>query len=123
MNEDVQQSIEVTDQRNLFRHFHRMYLKLFMEDIFQAGIGKRVIQNARFYFGKIKYISNQMKEQIAILIDYFDKFFFFFFIGSATGVTVMGLEKIDFMYYTKRFSILALIGYCCGAGVYMLLFA
>ena len=44
-------------------------------------------------------------------------------IGSATGVTVMGLEKIDFMYYTKRFSILALIGYCCGAGVYMLLFA
>lgn len=44
-------------------------------------------------------------------------------IGSATGVTVMGLEKIDFMYYTKRFSLLALIGYCCGAGVYMLLFA
>lgn len=44
-------------------------------------------------------------------------------IGSATGVTVMGIEKIDFMYYTKRFSILALIGYCCGAGVYMWLFA
>lgn len=44
-------------------------------------------------------------------------------IGSATGVTVMGLEKIEFMYYTKRFSILALIGYLCGAGVYMLLFA
>ena len=44
-------------------------------------------------------------------------------IGSATGVTVMGLEKIDFMYYTKRFSLLALIGYFCGAGVYMLLFA
>ena len=44
-------------------------------------------------------------------------------IGSATGVTVMGLEKIDFMYYTKRFSILALIGYICGAAVYMLLFA
>lgn len=44
-------------------------------------------------------------------------------IGSATGVTVMGLEKIDFMYYTKRFSLLALIGYCSGAGVYMLLFA
>ncbi len=44
-------------------------------------------------------------------------------IGSATGVTVMGLEKIDFMYYTKRFTVLALIGYVCGAGVYMLLFA
>lgn len=46
-----------------------------------------------------------------------------FIIGSATGVTVMGLEKIDFMYYTKRFSLLALLGYCSGAGVYMLLFA
>lgn len=44
-------------------------------------------------------------------------------IGSATGVTVMGLEKIEFMYYTKRFSILALLGYVSGAGVYMLLFA
>lgn len=43
-------------------------------------------------------------------------------IGSATGVTVMGLEKIEFMYYTKRFSILALIGYLCGAGTYMLFF-
>jgi Na+/H+ antiporter NhaD/arsenite permease-like protein len=44
-----------------------------------------------------------------------------FIIGSATGVTVMGVEKIDFMYYTKRFTLLALIGYCCGAGVYLLL--
>ncbi|MDH6305871.1 Na+/H+ antiporter NhaD/arsenite permease-like protein [Parabacteroides sp. PF5-5] len=44
-------------------------------------------------------------------------------IGSATGVTVMGMEKIDFMYYTKRFTILALAGYICGAGAYMLLFA
>ncbi len=44
-------------------------------------------------------------------------------IGSATGVTVMGLEKIDFMYYLKRFSILALLGYLAGAGVYLLLFA
>lgn len=44
-----------------------------------------------------------------------------FIIGSATGVTVMGLEKISFMYYMKRFTILALTGYICGAGVYMLM--
>ena len=43
-------------------------------------------------------------------------------IGSATGVTVMGLEKIDFMYYTKRFTLLALLGYLSGAGLYMALF-
>lgn len=44
-------------------------------------------------------------------------------IGSATGVTVMGMEKINFMYYLKRFTPLALLGYLCGAGVYLLLFA
>ena len=43
-------------------------------------------------------------------------------IGSATGVTVMGLEKIGFMYYLKRFSLLSFLGYIAGAGLYMLLF-
>lgn len=42
-------------------------------------------------------------------------------IGSATGVTVMGMEKISFMYYLKRFSLIALAGYLAGAGVYLLL--
>ncbi|MEG2605898.1 MAG: sodium:proton antiporter NhaD [Mucinivorans sp.] len=42
-------------------------------------------------------------------------------IGSATGVTVMGMEKISFMYYLKRFSLIALIGYLAGAGVFLLI--
>lgn len=42
-------------------------------------------------------------------------------IGSATGVTIMGLEKIPFMYYLKRFSLLALAGYVSGCLVYLLL--
>lgn len=42
-------------------------------------------------------------------------------IGSATGVTVMGMEKISFMYYFKRFSLIALAGYVAGAGVYLLM--
>ena len=42
-------------------------------------------------------------------------------IGSATGVTVMGLEKISFGYYLKRFSLLALAGYIVGAIVYQLI--
>ena len=42
-------------------------------------------------------------------------------IGSASGVTVMGLEKISFGYYLKRFSLLALVSYFAGAGVYLLL--
>ena len=42
-------------------------------------------------------------------------------IGSASGVAVMGIEKIDFIWYFKRIGPLALIGYLAGAGVYILL--
>lgn len=42
-------------------------------------------------------------------------------IGSAAGVAVMGLEKIDFFWYLKKISFPALLGYLGGAGVYMLL--
>jgi NhaD family Na+/H+ antiporter len=40
-------------------------------------------------------------------------------IGSAAGVAVMGMEKIDFIWYLKKISWLALIGYIAGALVYM----
>lgn len=43
-------------------------------------------------------------------------------IGSAAGVAVMGMEKIDFMWYVKRISLLALVGYLAGAGAYLLLY-
>ncbi|HEV7350693.1 sodium:proton antiporter NhaD [Telluribacter sp.] len=43
-------------------------------------------------------------------------------IGSAAGVAVMGIEKLDFIWYIKRISLLALIGYLAGAGVYLLMF-
>ncbi len=41
-------------------------------------------------------------------------------IGSAAGVAAMGLEKIDFIWYLKKISLLALLGYFSGAGVYYL---
>ncbi len=41
-------------------------------------------------------------------------------IGSAAGVAVMGLEKIDFFWYLKRISWIALIGYLVGALVFVL---
>ena len=44
-------------------------------------------------------------------------------IGSAAGVAVMGLERIDFIWYLKKISLLALAGYFAGAGVYLLMFA
>ena len=40
-------------------------------------------------------------------------------IGSAAGVAAMGIEKIDFIWYMKRFSLLAIGGYLAGALVYI----
>jgi Na+/H+ antiporter NhaD/arsenite permease-like protein len=40
-------------------------------------------------------------------------------IGSASGVAVMGMEKIDFIWYLKRISLIAFIGYLSGAIAYL----
>jgi Na+/H+ antiporter NhaD/arsenite permease-like protein len=40
-------------------------------------------------------------------------------IGSAAGVAAMGLEKIDFIWYVKKISGLALLGYLAGAIFYI----
>ena len=42
-------------------------------------------------------------------------------IGSAAGVAVMGMEKIDFIWYLKKITPYALLGYLAGAGCYVLL--
>jgi Na+/H+ antiporter NhaD/arsenite permease-like protein len=44
-------------------------------------------------------------------------------IGSAAGVAAMGIEKIDFVWYLKKISGLAFIGYIAGALVYIAQFA
>ena len=41
-------------------------------------------------------------------------------IGSAAGVAVMGIEHIDFMWYLKKISWLALIGFAAGILVFLL---
>ena len=42
-------------------------------------------------------------------------------IGSAAGVAVMGILKIDFIWYIKNISLLALMGYLAGAATYILM--
>lgn len=43
-----------------------------------------------------------------------------FIIGSAAGVVVMGLERMNFVWYMKKISLIALAGYLGGAAVYVL---
>jgi Na+/H+ antiporter NhaD/arsenite permease-like protein len=40
-------------------------------------------------------------------------------IGSASGVALMGLEKVDFLWYAKKVSIGAAIGYFAGIATYL----
>jgi NhaD family Na+/H+ antiporter len=42
-------------------------------------------------------------------------------IGSAAGVVVMGMEKIEFFWYVKRISFTALLGYFAGVFIYLLM--
>ncbi|MDP2144781.1 MAG: sodium:proton antiporter NhaD [Gallionella sp.] len=42
-------------------------------------------------------------------------------IGSAAGVAAMGLEKIEFFWYVKKISLLAILGYVAGAATYVFL--
>ncbi len=41
-------------------------------------------------------------------------------IGSAAGVAVMGIEKIDFIWYLKKITWLALVGFIAGIAVFLL---
>lgn len=43
-------------------------------------------------------------------------------IGSAAGVAVMGIEKIDFMWYLKNISFYAIVGYLSGFIAFWLMF-
>jgi Na+/H+ antiporter NhaD/arsenite permease-like protein len=42
-------------------------------------------------------------------------------IGSAAGVAAMGMEKIDFIWYVKKISFVAMLGYFGGAAAYLLI--
>lgn len=41
-------------------------------------------------------------------------------IGSASGVALMGLEKVDFLWYAKKVSVGAAVGYFAGIATYLL---
>ena len=42
-------------------------------------------------------------------------------IGSAAGVVVMGIEKMNFMWYFKNISLIAMLGYLGGMGTLILM--
>jgi Na+/H+ antiporter NhaD/arsenite permease-like protein len=41
-------------------------------------------------------------------------------IGSAAGVAIMGIEKVNFFWYLKKISWLAMVGFAAGILLYIL---
>jgi hypothetical protein len=44
-------------------------------------------------------------------------------IGLASGVALMGFEKVDFLWYAKKVSLGAAVGYFVGVGTYLTQYA
>jgi Na+/H+ antiporter NhaD/arsenite permease-like protein len=44
-------------------------------------------------------------------------------IGSSSGVALMGLEKVDFVWYAKKVSVGATVGYFAGIATYLAQYA
>jgi Na+/H+ antiporter NhaD/arsenite permease-like protein len=90
--------------------------------IILLGGASAVIDNVPLVAASIGMFPNQMDDPIWHFIAYAaGTGGSMLIIGSAAGVVAMGMEKIDFFWYLKKFSLLALSGYIAGAIAFMLI--
>jgi len=85
------------------------------------GIGSAVIDNVPLVAASLGMFTEALDDQLWHFIAYSaGTGGSMLIIGSAAGVVAMGMEKIDFFWYLKKISWLALIGFLAGAAVFML---
>jgi len=86
------------------------------------GVGSAIIDNVPLVAASIGMFQNAPGSTIWYFIAYAaGTGGSMLIIGSAAGVVAMGMEKISFFWYLKNISLLALIGYLAGTGVFLLL--
>lgn len=86
------------------------------------GIGSAVIDNVPLVAASLGMFSEPMDNQLWHFIAFSaGTGGSMLIIGSAAGVVAMGMEKIDFFWYLKKISWLALIGFLAGSGAFMLM--
>lgn len=86
------------------------------------GVGSAIIDNVPLVAASMGMFQEPMDSGIWHLIAYAaGTGGSMLIIGSAAGVVAMGMEKISFFWYLKNISLLALVGYLAGAGVFFLL--
>jgi len=90
--------------------------------ILLLGVGSAVIDNVPLVAASLGMFSEPMNDQLWHFIAYSaGTGGSMLIIGSAAGVVAMGMEKIDFFWYLKKISWLALIGFVSGSICYMLM--
>jgi Na+/H+ antiporter NhaD/arsenite permease-like protein len=86
------------------------------------GVGSAVIDNVPLVAASMGMFQDQMDAPIWHFIAYAaGTGGSMLIIGSAAGVVAMGMEKISFFWYLKNISLLALLGYVSGIGVFLLM--
>ncbi len=86
------------------------------------GVGSAIIDNVPLVAASIGMFSEGMDNPLWHFIAYSaGTGGSMLIIGSAAGVVAMGMEKIDFFWYLKNISWLALVGFLSGAGAFILL--
>ncbi len=85
------------------------------------GVGSAVIDNVPLVAASLGMFSEGLDDQLWHFIAYSaGTGGSMLIIGSAAGVVAMGMEKIDFFWYIKKISWLALVGFLAGALVFLI---
>ena len=88
--------------------------------ILLLGVGSAVIDNVPLVAASLGMFSEPMDNELWHFVAYSaGTGGSMLIIGSAAGVVAMGMEKIDFFWYLKKISWLALIGFLAGAVTFM----
>jgi Na+/H+ antiporter NhaD/arsenite permease-like protein len=87
--------------------------------ILLLGVGSAVIDNVPLVAASLGMFSEPIDDQLWHFIAYSaGTGGSMLIIGSAAGVVAMGMERIDFFWYLRKISWLALIGFLAGALVF-----
>ncbi|WP_298530646.1 sodium:proton antiporter NhaD [uncultured Algibacter sp.] len=86
------------------------------------GVGSAVIDNVPLVAASLGMFSAALDDQLWHFIAFSaGTGGSMLIIGSAAGVVAMGMEKIDFFWYLKKISWLALIGFLVGSAAFMVI--
>ncbi len=88
--------------------------------VLMLGVGSAVIDNVPLVAASLGMFSEPIDNELWHFIAYSaGTGGSMLIIGSAAGVVAMGMEKIDFFWYLKKISWLALLGFVAGAAAFM----